>query len=83
MLYRDRDGRGPAFFVDGDIPDLSRTPFGSGQASSIDVTPGCLATLYSDPFYRGRSTTFRERDNNLRNTPVGEDTAASIRIACP
>lgn len=82
ILYRDRDGEGPRAFFDRDVPDLDRTRFGSRTASSVDVSPGCVLTLYERPGYRGRRTEFRERDNNLKNTPVGEDTASSLRIRC-
>lgn len=82
ILYRDRDGRGPRAFFSGDVPDLDRTRFGARMASSIDVSPGCLVTLYELPGYRGRRTDFRERDNNLKNTSVGEDTVSSLRIRC-
>ncbi len=82
ILYRDREGRGPRAFFDRDVPDLDRTRFGSRMASSIDVTPGCIVTLYEMPGYRGRHTEFRERDNNLKNTAVGEDSVSSLRIRC-
>jgi hypothetical protein len=82
VLYRDREGRGPSAHFDRDVPDLDRTRFGSRMASSVDVSPGCILTLYEYPNFRGRSTEFRERDNNLRNTGVGEDTASSLRIRC-
>ena len=82
ILYRDREGRGPRAFFNRDVPDLDRTRFGSRMASSIDVSPGCLVTLYELPGYRGRRTEFRERDNNLKNTAVGEDTVSSLRIRC-
>ncbi len=52
------------------------------MASSIDVSPGCLVTLYELPGFRGRRTEFHERDNNLKNTAVGEDTVSSLRIRC-
>jgi hypothetical protein len=83
ILYRDREGRGPSQFFDRDVPDLDRTRFGSRMASSIDVSPGCVAILFELPGFRGRRTEFRERDNNLRNTPVGEDTASSLQVRCP
>ncbi|HEY3349866.1 MAG TPA: beta/gamma crystallin-related protein [Thermoanaerobaculia bacterium] len=83
ILYRDREGRGPSQFFNRDVPDLDRTRLGSRTASSVDVSPGCILTLYEFPGYRGRQTDFRERDNNLRNTGVGEDTASSLRIRCP
>ena len=82
ILYRDRDGQGPRAFFDRDVPDLDRTRFGSRMASSIDVSPGCIVTLYELPGYRGRRTDFRERDNNLKNTPVGEDTVSSLKVRC-
>jgi hypothetical protein len=82
ILYRDREGRGPSQFFAGDVPDLDRTRFGSRMASSVDVSPGCILTLYELPGYRGRRTDFHERDNNLKNTAVGEDTASSLRIQC-
>lgn len=82
VLYRDRDLDGPSELFERDARDLSRSSIGPRRASSVDVAPGCLATLYSEPDYRGRETTFREADNNLGNTPVGEDAAMSIRIRC-
>jgi hypothetical protein len=82
ILYRDREARGPSQFFDHDVPDLDRTRFGSRMASSVDVSPGCVLTLYEFRGYRGRRTDFRERDNNLKNTLVGEDTASSLTIRC-
>lgn len=81
-LFRDVDRKGPSQTFDGDVPDLEQTRIGARRASSIDVPPGCMATLYSEPGYRGRSATFREADNDLRNTPVGNDAAASLRVDC-
>ena len=46
ILYRDREGQGPRAFFDHDVPDLDRTRFGSRMASSVDVSPGCILTLY-------------------------------------
>jgi hypothetical protein len=82
VLYRDREARGPSQFFENDVPDLDRTRFGSRMASSVDVSPGCIAILYELPGFRGRRTEFKERDNNLRNTPVGEDTASSLQVRC-
>ncbi len=81
-LYRERHGMGPSQTFDRDVPDLDRTSIGSNSASSVDVTPGCIAILYDQPWYRGRSTTFRERDNNLSNTQVGEDRVSSLQVRC-
>jgi hypothetical protein len=82
VLYRDREASGPSQFFDKDVPDLERTRFGSRMASSIDVSPGCIAILYEQPGFRGRRTEFKERDNNLKNTAVGEDTASSLQVRC-
>ncbi len=82
VLYRDREARGPSQFFDRDVPDLDRTQFGSRMASSIDVSQGCVAILWELPGFRGRRAEFRERDNNLRNTSVGEDTASSLQVRC-
>jgi hypothetical protein len=81
-LSRDRDLRGPSMTFYDDVPDLRYTQFGSRRASSIAVPPGCVAVLYEAPGYTGRRTEFRDSDNNLANTPVGEDTASSLRIRC-
>ncbi|MCC6129994.1 MAG: hypothetical protein IT186_08685 [Acidobacteria bacterium] len=81
-LFRDRSLGGPSETFDQDVPDLSTTVFGARRASSIDVTPGCAATLYEFPFFRGRSVTVRARDNNLGNTAVGEDTVSSLQVRC-
>lgn len=81
-LFRDRKRTGPSETFDASVPDLRRTTIGAGTASSIAVPPGCVAVLYDQPDYRGRSTEFRADDNNLANTPVGEDRAASIRVDC-
>lgn len=82
-LFRDRKLTGPYESFFGDVPDLARTGFGARRASSIYVSPGCVATLYEHPNYQGRATTFREKDNNLANTAVGEDAASSLRVSCP
>jgi len=82
VLYRDREGRGPSQFFDRDVPDLDRTRFGNRMASSVDVSAGCIAILFELPGFRGRRTEFKERDNNLRNTAVGEDTVSSLQVKC-
>ncbi len=81
-LYRDRDREGPSETFDRDVPDLRYSIVGARRASSIDVTPGCVGVLFERPYYEGRSTQFREADNNLGNTQVGEDTASSLRVRC-
>ncbi len=81
-LFRDRNLSGPSETFDRDVRDLSRTRIGARTASSIAVPRGCVATLYELPNFRGRKTDFRDDDNNLRNTAVGEDEASSLRVTC-
>lgn len=81
-LFRDRSLKGPSESFRSDVPDLARTGLGARTASSILVPEGCRATLFSETGFRGRSTTFDESDNNLKNTPVGEDSAQSLRVVC-
>ena len=38
--------------------------------------------LFSEPNYEGRSTSFGGDNNELKNTPVGNDAAQSIRVEC-
>ncbi|MBL8115763.1 MAG: hypothetical protein JNK60_23005, partial [Acidobacteria bacterium] len=73
-------GEGMTF--DRDVPDLSRTPFGARRARSVGISPGCLGVLYQGTYYRGRSSTFRGDDKDLRNTEVGADTGSSLRVVC-
>jgi hypothetical protein len=82
-VFRDRSLRGPSESFTKDIPNFDLTNFGGRKVSSIQVPRGCTAVLFSEAFYRGRSTTFTDDDNNLSNTPVGEDTAMSMKVACP
>lgn len=81
-LFRDRNLSGPHETFYEDMPDLSQTSIGSRTASSIGVPRGCIAILYEFPHFRGRSTTFRDSDNNLRNTLVGEDSVSSMKVQC-
>ena len=81
-LYRDADLSGPFDTFRSDVPDLGGTHVGGGAASSIEVPSGCSATLYSEPGFRGRSQTFLDNDNNLRNTSVGNDRVWSLRVDC-
>jgi hypothetical protein len=81
-LYRDEHLAGPFDTFSSDVSDLNDTRVGGGAASSIEVPSGCLAVLYSEPGFRGRSTEFRGNNNELRNTPIGNDRAWSIRVDC-
>jgi hypothetical protein len=73
---------GEGLTFDRDVPDLSRTPFGARRARSVGISPGCLGVLYQGTYYRGRSSTFRGDDKDLRNTEVGADTGSSLRVVC-
>lgn len=81
-LFRERYLRGPSQTFFHDVPDLARTSFGSRQASSIAVPPGCVAVIFDRPLFRGRSTSFRDNDNNLGNTLVGDNAASSMKVYC-
>ncbi len=81
-LYLDSNLSGSSQTFDVDVPDLERTRFGARRASSIEVPDGCMAILFSEPGYRGRSTTFRGNNNKLKNTDVGADAASSLRVDC-
>jgi hypothetical protein len=81
-LYRDEHLSGPFDTFSSDVSDLNGSHVGGGAASSIEVPSGCIAILYSEPDFRGRSTEFGGNNNKLRNTPVGNDQAWSIRVNC-
>jgi hypothetical protein len=81
-LYVDSNLSGSSQTFEEDVPDLERTRFGARRASSIEVPDGCMAILFSEPGYQGRSTTFRGNNNKLKNTEVGVDAASSLRVDC-
>lgn len=81
-LFRDVRRTGPSQSFLSDVPDLGQTLFGSRQASSLEVSEGCVATLFAETGYRGRSTAFRAAHDDLRRTDVGNDSAASLRVEC-
>jgi hypothetical protein len=81
-LYVDSNLSGSSQTFEEDVPDLERSRFGARRASSIEVPDGCMAILFSEPGYRGRSTTFRGNNNKLKNTDVGADAASSLRVDC-
>ena len=81
-LFRDKPPSRPL----GEVPLRRPRPLAHADrrrtASSIQVPPGCRVTLFSEPNYQGRSTTFAGDNNELKNTPVGNDAAQSIRVEC-
>jgi hypothetical protein len=81
-LFRDARLEGSSQTFLSDVPDLARTSIGARQASSIEVPDGCVATLFSEPGYRGRSTSFQKTHDNLRLTELGNDAASSLRVDC-
>jgi hypothetical protein len=50
--------------------------------SSIKVEPDCIATLYEEINYQGRSETFSKDDSDLRDNWIGNDSASSVKIIC-
>jgi Beta/Gamma crystallin/Peptidase inhibitor family I36 len=81
LFWRD-DFHGRSYFFDRDNPDLSSTPFGNNQASSIIVDERCRVTLYADRNYRGRSVQLNGHERHLGQTSVGDDTVSSIQVSC-
>ena len=81
-LFRDKDFEGEAESFRSDVPDLSRTRVGGRQASSVAVPAGCRVTPFSEAGYRGRSAAFDADHGGLRQTPLGNDAALSMRIDC-
>ena len=53
-----------------------------GWQARSTCRPAVSSPFTSSPGFRGRRTEFHERDNNLKNTAVGEDTVSSLRIRC-
>ena len=66
----------------GDVRDLRGTTIGEREASSIRVSSGCTATLYSDPDFGGRSTDFSGDTGTFFFSEIGDDRASSLRLRC-
>ncbi len=80
-LYRGAGFNGTREVFYEDDPDLRNNRIG-GTASSVRVGPGCRATLYSEPGYRGRSEEIGSDVHDLGRTRLGNGGAASLRVRC-
>lgn len=81
-LFDAKDFRGRAQAFGEDVPDLRGTRIGRNAASSVRITSGCRAILYSEPGYRGRSMEIAGDLDNLRGSSIGNDAVSSLRIEC-
>ncbi len=53
---------------------------GGGNAASIRLGSGALATLYGGENFTGRSTTLTGDDPNLSDNPIGDNSLQSLRV---
>ncbi len=67
---------------DRDVEDLTNTRIGRDRASSVRVSPGCVAILFEDSDFRGRSIEVRTEISNLRNTALGDNEVSSLKLEC-
>ncbi len=81
-LYEDGNFRGRQETFYADDPGLHNNPIRHNTASSVRVAPGCHVVLYRRPFYLGRSTALDGDVANLRESQVGNDAVASLRVYC-
>lgn len=65
-----------------DDADLRDNPIGSDRASSVHVTEGCTAVLYSEIGFRGNWIEINRNVSQLGDTTFGADQARSIRVLC-
>ncbi|HEY7862624.1 MAG TPA: beta/gamma crystallin-related protein, partial [Thermoanaerobaculia bacterium] len=86
-------GRGVTLFVDenyggayetftSNVPRLSTTRIGNDRVSSLRVSPGCRARVYTDDHYRGASMEVSGDMQTFRYMPVNNDDASSIQVDC-
>lgn len=84
-LYEHADFRGQSqLFRAGDSLRDFRAPnqIGNDRASSVRVSGGCEAYLFSDADFSGRSMFVNTDVPDLGRTQVGNDTVSSIRVSC-
>ncbi len=81
-LYRGRQFRGFRETFSADDPNLKDNPIGNDQVSSIEVDPGCRATLFEHADFQGRMTVLTGDAEVLRGTEVGNDNVSSLAVFC-
>lgn len=78
-LYEGYNYRGDCLRFDADFADLRALDF-DDTVSSIVFIGDWTVTLYSDPNYSGRASTFFDSNPNLFDTRVGDDRVSSLRV---
>ncbi len=78
-LYEGYNYRGDCLRFDEDFADLRALNF-DDTVSSIVLIGDWTVTLYSDPNYGGRATTFFDSNPNLANSRVGDDETSALRV---
>lgn len=81
-LFADSQFRGKKEELNRDVARLENTSLGKNRLGSLIVPPGCKATLYGQPDFRGASVTLEEDTPHLVGQTVGPDAASSIRVEC-
>jgi hypothetical protein len=85
-LFSDVNYGGSSYVAPTSLPNLSGTPIGNNQASSLLVGHGTMVSAYSTPNYTGTCQTFWPGGTpNLANARIGNDTIESIKLGevCP
>jgi hypothetical protein len=85
-LFSDANYGGRNFVSTTSVPNLSGTPIGNNQASSVLVGHGTMVSAYSTPNYTGTCQTFGPGGTpDLASTRIGNDSIESIKLgeACP
>lgn len=78
-LYEGYNYRGDCLRFEADFDDLRALDF-DNTVSSIVVIGDWTVTLYRDPAYSGRATTFFDSNPNLFDSEVGDDQVSSLRV---
>ena len=81
-LYRDPGYRGINETFNQDMSDLRRNLIRDDQATSVRISPGCVARLYQDLNFRGAYTEVTSDIPDLRGSRVGDDSVTSLRVRC-
>lgn len=81
-LFADSKFRGKSEQFFDDERRLSESSLGANRVGSVQVAPGCRATLHSRADFRGPSVTLTKDTLTLVGSSIGPDNAASLRVEC-
>lgn len=81
-LYEDIRFGGPRETLYTDDPDLGDNSIRRDTVSSLRVDPGCTAVLFEQTGFKGRSVAVTGEVEDLRPSPIGHDSLASIEVHC-